>query len=565
MNRGGPAESLHLEDLAEPSALIDLTGRVVSCNQVWFERFSKLNLLRQLAETPSRAEFRQLLTQLLNETLDACTTEFAWSEEVWLRASVRRLRDNPARLLVRLEDVSEARRRNTHLARLQHLLEQLPDPVFLLDPHSGTTVYANPAVLDAMQITSQAEIQSSNYGPLFEPDGLSNLVQKLTYCGALKLESTPRTATGRRFCAELSVMLVKSDGQPLLAGVLRDNSERKRQLAALQSTGSRLQAILEAAPVAIVTFTLEGLIAVWNPAAERIYGWTEEEVMLQPSPFPDYLSSESIQEVLEQGSTLTLQLIRQCKQPDRSVHLSLSICPLLNEDGQLVGLLEVAEDITDRVNEDLLRSNRRMLESREAERLSLAREIHDGPMQELIAVGFSLSEARHQLAAGDQVIPPMQAAVLQILRHLRAVIARLRPAGLEEFGLLVSVEGLVDRLARDVASPPETRLHLEPIEQLSPAQELCLFRIVQEAYHNCLRHGQANSVSISLRGVNSHAELTVQDDGRGFAAPERLRDLAAEEHYGLVGMQERAVLANGTFQLESKPGLGTRIRVTIPL
>ena len=556
--------SLHLDDLAEASAVLDPSGRILACNQVWQSRFSRRNLLRQLAEDPLRTDFRELLSQLLEETLDGCTAEFAWSEGIWLRATGRRLHNSSVTFLVRMEDVSEAHRRNTHLARLQHLVEQLPDPVFFLDAQSGQTVYANPAVLEAMQISSQEEMQPSNYGPIFAREDLEKLVQRLSFCGALKLESAPRTAMGRRFPADLSVLLVKSDEKPLIAGVLRDSSERKRQLAALQTTGSRLQAILASSPVAIVTFTLEGLIALWNPAAERIYGWTAEEVLLKASPFPDTLSGDSIREMIEQGSTLTLQLVRQCKEPDRSVHLSLSICPLLNENGQLTGFLEVAEDITDRVNEDLLRSNRRMLESREAERLSLAREIHDGPMQELIAVGFALSEARHATGA-SQALPQVQAAVLQVVRHLRAVITRLRPAGLEEFGLAVSVEGMVDRLGRDMLAPPATRLHLEPIVELSASQELCLFRIVQEAYQNCLRHGQASKVSISLRGVNSSAELTVQDDGQGFSAPDRLGDLAAEEHYGLLGMQERAVLANGTFQLESKPGQGTRIRVTIPL
>ncbi len=554
------------EDLSEAAAVIDHSGRILGCNQEWRHFVSQRNFLRQLAKNSARLGFRELLMQLFRRTANHCVGDFAWSETRWVRASARVLRKNESQWLIRLEDISAQMAKQIELQRLQSLLDQLPEPVFFLNPGSGETVYANPALLEMMEVQKAiSDLRPVHFGPMFEPESLPKLTERLAYSGSLSLNLTPRTSLGRRFPARLDVMLLKGGARPLLAGVLHNHSERRRQLAVLQSTSSRLQAILESAPVAIITFTLEGLVSSWNPAAQRIFGWSAQEVVLKGSPFADYLSEDSVREVVEKGLTITLQLKRRCKDGGW-VHLSLSVCPLLNEQGMLTGLLEVAEDITDRVNQDLLASNQAMLESREAERLSLAREIHDGPLQELMVIGFSLAEARQLgVVAGLQGLTPIQQAVVQVAQGLRAVVTRLRPAGLQEFGLVPSLEGAVARLARDYPDAPDTTLNLESIAALTASQELCLFRIVQEGYQNCLRHGRPRSVTISLRQVDSEAELLLQDDGRGFCVPSRLSELADSEHYGLLGMQERTLLSGGSLEVDSQPGKGTRIRVLIPL
>lgn len=388
--------ALHPEDFLEATAVIDRSGCILSCNHEWRNFFSTRNFLRQLAKNSARLGFRELLMQLFRGSVSHCVGDFAWSESRWVRASARILKSNKSQCLVRLEDLTAQVARQTELHRLQSLVEQLPEPVFFLNPATGETVYANPALFQIMEVsTITPDLQPGHYGPMFEPESLPKLTERLSFSGTLSLNLTPRTSLGRRFPARLDVMLLKGGMHPLLAGVMQDHTERRQQLSVLQSTGSRLQAILESAPVAIVSYTLEGLVSSWNPAAQRIFGWTAEEVVLKASPFADYLSQESVRAMIDDGSTITLRLKRRCK-CGSLVDLSLSVCPLLNELGLLTGLLEVAEDITDRVNQELLATNLRMLESREAERLSLAREIHDGPLQELMVIGFSLAEARHQ-------------------------------------------------------------------------------------------------------------------------------------------------------------------------
>lgn len=557
--------TIQTEDLLEPSAVIDQDGDILNYNQEWRNFYSRGNFLRQLARKPDRLGFRELLIQLFHQRVDSCACEFAWSEGRWLRGSAKRLSNDSNRYLIRLDNISATIQNRTRLTQLQSLVEQMSNPVFLLDPNTAKTVYANEALKQIMEVDGTLDdLKAPNYGPMFSPDSLPKLVSRLAFCGTLSLTLATRTNLGRRFPARYDVMLLNGS-RPLVGGVINNLSERKRQLSVLQTTSSRLKAILESAPVAIVTFTLEGLVSSWNPAAERMYGWSSDEVLLKSSPFENYLSNESIREVVEQGSTITMQLVRQCKS-GQSIHLSLSLCPLLNESSLLAGLLEVAEDITDRVNEDLRLSNLRMLESREAERLALAREIHDGPLQELMVVGFSLAEARCVNAgtAAAEAIPQIQSAVVQVSQHLRSVISRLRPAGLAEFGLVPSLEGAVARFLREHPNSPQISLNLKQVKQLSHSQELCLFRIVQEGLQNCLRHAKARSVTLSLRQLSSEVELVLSDDGEGFSVPGHLRELAQAEHYGLLGMQERAVLSGGSLVVDSKPGQGTRLQVLIP-
>ena len=557
---------LDLEDLDEAAALVDPLGKVTHSNRAWREQFSQGNLLRQLGTRPSRRPFRELLGAFLRGEEGRCALEFAWNLGLWVRASARRLQGSPECVLVRMENVSERIRIGHTSYRFESLVDQLPEPVFFLDSQTGQTIYANDAVLRLMETGTKEELTTTNYGPLFAPQLLENLVERLASAGSMTVESTHRTAFGRRFPVALTMLLLREERGALIAGVSRDISVRTRHLSELQSATGRLQAIMEAAPVAIVTYTLEGLVASWNSAAERIYGWTAQEVLLKPSPFPENPFADHLNQILEHRSTRTVQTRRTCK-GGRAVELSLSICPLINDRAQVAGLLEVAEDITDRVHDDLVRINRRLLEVREAERMSLAREIHDGPLQDLIAVGFSLADTQSTLATheGSNLLKGQRTAVLEVARQLRSVVSRLRPAGLEEFGLVAALEGMVARMGRDFSQVPETQLTLQDLPELSPAQQLCIFRVVQEAYLNCLKHAKATKVAIIVRQLPSHVELTVTDDGCGFAAPLRLDDMTPHDHFGLIGMEERSLLANGTFRVISNPGKGTQVCVTVPI
>lgn len=207
-------------------------------------------------------------------------------------------------------------------------------------------------------------------------------------------------------------------------------------------------------------------------------------------------------------------------------------------------------------------------EAQEGERARLARELHDETLQTLIAMSQRVELARRALRRGE--IEPAQSLLEEVrrmagetLEGVRRFSRNLRPLYLEELGFVPALEALAQEAGRQGHLPVEVRLEGTP-QRLSPARELALYRIAQEALSNALRHAQAGHIWITLRFDDTSVTLTVADDGVGFRAPEHPGRLAQEGHFGLLGMRERALLAGGTLHISSAPGQGTVISVHLP-
>jgi signal transduction histidine kinase len=149
-----------------------------------------------------------------------------------------------------------------------------------------------------------------------------------------------------------------------------------------------------------------------------------------------------------------------------------------------------------------------------------------------------------------------------LLTELREVCAELRPPMLDTLGLGAALRALAEEwsaqqeIAVDLDACPSEALHDLPDEVA-----VNLFRVVQEGLSNVARHAEARRVAIQLARDKAQLVLTLNDDGRGFAAPASLRELVKQDHYGLVGIQERVNLIGGTLTVESAPGQGTTVRV----
>ncbi len=206
--------------------------------------------------------------------------------------------------------------------------------------------------------------------------------------------------------------------------------------------------------------------------------------------------------------------------------------------------------------------------SQEEERARLARDLHDGPVQNLIALGQRAEMAQRMLERGDlsgafQSLAELRSAEREVVAEIRRLVGTLRPVYLEDLGFLPALEALVAH----AASQTEARLRLKTEEvagKISPAVELAAYRIVQEALHNAVRHAHAQNILLSVRHRREGLTLSVTDDGVGFHLPARPDELTHAGHFGLVGMRERALLAGGTFQIHTTPGAGTEVTVHFP-
>lgn len=234
----------------------------------------------------------------------------------------------------------------------------------------------------------------------------------------------------------------------------------------------------------------------------------------------------------------------------------------------------VVRDITQRAQAeaDLAEARRGLAVSREQERVRLARELHDGAVQELAALRYQLAAARGRIRDSavdgvDEQIKAVERDVAKVIGQMRGLIAELRPTGLDDKGLGVALGNYVGDLAGEATGcRPEITLDVSPeVANLPTSIALCLFRVTQEALRNAVHHGHPRQVIVRLRVRSRDVILRVRDDGCGFAVPVYLSALTQAEHYGLVGIAERVAQVNGRLRIRSRAGEGTIVTVWLPL
>ena len=213
--------------------------------------------------------------------------------------------------------------------------------------------------------------------------------------------------------------------------------------------------------------------------------------------------------------------------------------------------------------EDLLRDlGRRLIEAHESERRRLSGELHDNLGQRLALLSAELVTLRETLGSSPLVVDQLDkllAHTVDLGTEVHRLSHDLHPAWLEHTGLPDSVRRVCTDLSRAYRIP----IHLECVDvpaSLSNDIALCLYRIVQEALHNVVKHSAAASASVRLEAHSGAIVLTVIDDGKGFDPVE-----AATNGVGLISMRERTRQVDGSVVLTSQPELGTRVHVRLPL
>jgi signal transduction histidine kinase len=208
---------------------------------------------------------------------------------------------------------------------------------------------------------------------------------------------------------------------------------------------------------------------------------------------------------------------------------------------------------------------RRSLEASEVERTRWARELHDETLQQLAGLRVLLSGARR---SGDRarIDAAIDDAIEQLttgIGDLRSLITDLRPAALDELGARPALETLVARVSRQSDLPIALEVDLayeNGDEEFRHVAEIesTVYRVVQEAVTNVVKHAAAASVEVRVSDRSGDIEIEVRDDGKGFDS----RD--GSSGFGLLGMRERLVLVQGTLNIVSAPGEGTKLRARIP-
>ena len=199
------------------------------------------------------------------------------------------------------------------------------------------------------------------------------------------------------------------------------------------------------------------------------------------------------------------------------------------------------------------------LRASDEERARWARELHDETLQELGALKVMLDAGR-QSQDVDRMTGSIDTALSQIelsIRNLQALITELRPAALDQIGLIPALEALLKRVAATSGLEIGSHVELEH-RRFDPEIERTIYRLVQESLTNTMKHASAERVTLELVETDDRVRLSVADDGGGFDVAQ------TSEGFGLIGMDERVALVGGTVSVDSAPGQGTTVRAEVP-
>jgi PAS domain S-box-containing protein len=353
-----------------------------------------------------------------------------------------------------------------------------------------------------------------------------------------------------------------------------DITERKQAEQALAFANARFQSLLENLPLGVVLTDTQGKFLVSNPANAALFGGSgvtgdaTGPVGGYTLHYPDgkLIPAGELPLVLalqDGKSTRNVELVIR-RENGEEVSILANCSPVRGADGSIQGAVAAMQDITKLKQVEL---QQRLLELREQERMEFARELHDGPIQDLIAILFNLQFAKEGIEETivKQEFEQVGQGVQKVIRNLRDVCNSLRPPALLRFGLARSIrvhaEDFHDR-------HPEIAVQLDLREDTSLLPEnisLALYRIYQESINNLLHHARATRVQISLTRDGERIMLRVADNGVGFAVPRDLSTRGHTGHFGLVGMKERSEIIKGELCITSAPGQGTEVRVAVPV
>jgi len=350
-------------------------------------------------------------------------------------------------------------------------------------------------------------------------------------------------------------------------------AKRQRTAQALQESEARLRTIFEESPLGIELVGLDGGIQGSNHVLRELLGYTEEELnrmsfrdFTEPS---DFTASEIQFNRLAAGEQSHYQLEKRYVNRDGEpfwAHLSMSL--VRDQAGKPRFAIGTIENISERkrVEAELSEVQRRLMDSREDERLSLARELHDGPIQDLLGIAMKVQVLGMDCSdEGEREdLASVREMVTQVSRTLRSICGELRPEALAPFGLEKAIRSHAEHIQNE---HPEIEfcLNLAADQRLLPEYTcLSLYRIYQQSVINALKHARASQVTVHTIMDHEKFFLEVQDNGQGFVVPNGWIQFVREGHLGLAGMTERAEAIGGKLEVVSQPGQGTCIQIVVP-
>lgn len=377
--------------------------------------------------------------------------------------------------------------------------------------------------------------------------------------GHAKIIGIGREVIGRRkdgtlFPMDLSVSEVNLANRRMFTGFVRDVTERK----AAEKVLAYYAVLVESSDDAIIGKTLEGNITSWNKGAEHVFGYSKEEMIGKPIGIliPEDRQAEEPEMLarIRRGESVDhFETVRRRKD-GQLIDISVTISPIRDKGGAIIGASKVARDITGRK-----RLEREIIEISNREQQRIGQDLHDGLCQELTGIELMCQVLEHKLSTKSKGEAKQ---VAEIGKHIREAIAHTRklarglsPVELELNGFMSAL----DELAENAGKLFRVDCHFEcanPVLVRDNVAATHLYRIAQEAINNAVKHGKAKRIAISLQPDCDKVVLAITDDGVGFSDKPK-----KHPGMGLHTMKYRAGVVGATLEISSS-GKGTTVTCT---
>ncbi len=493
-----------------------------------------------------------------------------------------------------VRDITERRRTQEELQeseeRFRQLAENIHETFWLSSPSMDRFYYIGPAFKSTWGI-DETELYSS-------PERLFDSIHeedRETFRGTITARRPDETGPllfpevriirpdgGRRWISARAFPVKDNRGDVYrLAGIAEDITVRKRMEEALNHAYSDLNEIFNVSVPLCVISSAYDLLRV-NDSFCSYFGVMREEIIgrkcYKVIGGPACLTEKCELTCILGGEPQASNMFEVWNKDGRTIDTLVTAVPYRNIDGEIIGLVENFIDITElhRAENKLSESERKYRELsnhlqhvREEQNAYIAREIHDDLGQSLTALKMNLSLLRQDMEQAVlkeraeqffETIKEMRNIIDGTVKKVREITKELRPSVLDTSCIIEALGWQVDECREYADFSLSFTTNVETLD-LEKDTSLAVFRIVQEALTNCLRHSKARNVCVGFFKGDSLCTVSVTDDGRGFSSESGTQ----HRSFGIIGMQERAASCGGNISICSNSGKGTVVKLTVPL
>jgi PAS domain S-box-containing protein len=512
---------------------------------------------------------------------------------IWLHFTASPVRSNSGKIIGAVETLQDITERKKAEEMLTKIIDASNIPSFVIDKEHKITHW-NTAIEVLTSLAKKEMVGTDEQWRMFYSqrrpsladlivDGASAGQIEAYYHGKCRQSSLiegayeaedffPAVGDGGRWL-HFTAGLIRDNSGGILGVVetLQDVTERKNAEKALLDSEKSFRDLFESALDAIWVQDIDGNIRIANEAAARLFGDNIEQLCR------DNISSFWSPEGIDNANLIQTKLVknlpvdmpyRQRLYRKDGTELIIELTTrMIEQKNKTVTFQNIARDVTREIKmqQSIRFYLRKVLVAEEEERKRIARELHDETAQLLLLLIHNqdtlMSNRKIKMSQNArEELAKLNELAKEILTGIRLYSQELRPAILDDLGLMAALEWLGDKLAKEKGIDVSVQLDMQETE-LPVEVQLVLFRIVQEAITNIRKHAKASMVTIKLESEPDKKRLIISDNGIGIAVPLKWADLSSRGKFGLIGMRERAELINGKMRFTSELGKGTLITV----